>query len=93
MKNRCSFQRVHDFLNWIESDRKVPIKQFKVRIMKSESTFDWYHRFTGYIVSVAPSFNGLYEVITNNDLRLFISKNNCRKATKYEIKYFKTLSF
>lgn len=93
MKNKHSFQRVQDFLNWLESGRQVSTTRVKVRIMKSESNFDWYHRFVGFIVNVTPGFKGLYEVITDNDLRLFINKSNCRKATAHEIKYFKALYF
>ena len=92
-KITSGFQRTHDFLNWLVLGRRVSNERFKVRIMKSNSGFDWYHDVIGYIVEVTLSFKGLYEVVTNNDLRLFISKNDCRKATAHEIRYFKVLPF
>lgn len=93
MKKSMHHIRGNGQIHWLESGRQVSTTRVKVRIMKSESNFDWYHRFVGFIVNVTPGFKGLYEVITDNDLRLFINKSNCRKATAHEIKYFKALYF
>jgi hypothetical protein len=91
-----TFKKVDNFINWLtspESKNRRCEKSFSVVITKSIYCSDWYHDAIGKVVKVMPGYADLYQVVTHNDLALFISKNNCRRATEHEIKFHKSIPF